>query len=72
MLTKEKRGMVQKASQACFASCLQRAWSSWQATVHQHKLLRKALETRQVSIPFILYFHIVILITCFDYSIFQK
>ena len=50
-LAKEKRAKVQKASQACFASSLQRAWATWQTTVHRHKLLRKALESRQVNIP---------------------
>lgn len=52
MLTKEKRGLVQKASRACFASSLQRAWSTWQTIVHRHKLLRRALESRQVSNAF--------------------
>ena len=51
MLGQEKRAQVQKASKACFASSLQRAWTKWQATVYRNKLLRRALESRQVSIP---------------------
>lgn len=55
-LSKEKRIKVQKASKACFASSLQRAWTTWQAIVHRHKLLRRALESRQVGLlsPFCL------------------
>ncbi|KAL3156620.1 hypothetical protein ABBQ38_000907 [Trebouxia sp. C0009 RCD-2024] len=49
-LAKDKRAKVQKASQACFASSLQRAWATWQATVHRNKLLRKALESRQAGL----------------------
>ena len=50
ILGKEKHAKVQRASKACFASSLQRAWTTWQATVHRNKLLRKALESRQVSL----------------------
>ena len=51
ILGQEKRAKVQKASKACFASSLQRAWTKWQAAVHRNKLLRRALESRQVSLP---------------------
>lgn len=49
LLSCEKRDKLQKASKACFASTLQRAWTLWGAHVHRQKLLRKALESRQVS-----------------------
>ena len=48
-LSCEKRGKLEKASKACFASTLQRAWAVWRAHLHRHKLLRKALESRQVN-----------------------
>ena len=47
-VTGEKRERLQRASRACFASQLQRAWSSWAAHVHRQRLLRRALESRQV------------------------
>ncbi len=49
VVSSEKRAKVQKASRACFASSLQRAWATWRTHVHRHHLLRKALEGRQVS-----------------------
>ncbi len=49
VVSSEKRAKVQKASRACFASSLQRAWATWRMHVHRHHLLRKALEGRQVS-----------------------
>ena len=47
-LVREKREQLQRASRACFASQLQRAWASWAAHVRRQRLLRSALESRQV------------------------
>ena len=51
VFSSEKQAKLQKASKACFASSLQRAWTTWQAQEHRQKLLRRALESRQVSMP---------------------
>ncbi len=50
VMSSDKRAKVQRASQACFASSLQRAWTTWRTHVHRQHLLRKALEGRQVSL----------------------
>ena len=48
-LSSHKSAMLERASKACFASSMQRAWTTWQAHVHRLRVLRKALEGRQVS-----------------------
>ena len=49
-LSSEKRAKLQQASRACFASSLQKAWTTWRTWVRRQGLLRKALEGRQVSL----------------------
>ena len=48
-LSNEKKAKLQQASRACFASSLQRALKTWRTHVHRQRVLRRALEGRQVS-----------------------
>lgn len=49
-ISKDKQAQLQWASRACFASQLQRSWTAWTAHVHRQRLLRRALESRQVGL----------------------